>query len=226
MQRPPDWATGSFEVWSAASCRVHGIDVTDYVLGVPPDELGPVEPGFEPLLISIGRAVLAAAALEKVLLVDIARRRADRDGLVDQLSEDVSKLERQPAGSLLTALKELGLTDELAQRTGELILRRNNLVHRFLEDPVIVSALESGNIDPVIEQVDRVAVDCQTVVNEIAPDAFGGVAQIFGMPVERVVDLVRAVDPASITDERLREQLVLIQSADAEELRAFLRGEG
>lgn len=93
-----------------------------------------------------------------------------------------------------------------------------------MEAPEIVAALEQGNIDAVIRQVDEIAVDCQTLVNEIAPDAFGGIERIFGMPRDRIVDLVRSVDPASITDDRLRERFVLIQSADPDELRALLRG--
>jgi hypothetical protein len=40
-------------------------------------DLDAPDPLVEPLLISLGRAVLGASALEKILLVDIARRRAD-----------------------------------------------------------------------------------------------------------------------------------------------------
>jgi hypothetical protein len=190
------------------------------------DELGPIDAGFAPLLLSIGRAVLFASALEKILLVDIARRRAAQDGFVAQLSDDLSKLERQPAGPLLRTLQELGLSDDLAQRISDLILRRNRLVHRFVEDPEVVAALEGGNVDTVIRQVDAIAVDCQSLVNEIAPDAFGGIERTFGIPLDRLVDVIVSLDPASIKDDRFREQLALIQSADPDELRAFLRGEG
>jgi hypothetical protein len=74
------------------------------------EELGPIAPALEPLLLAIGRAMLSAAALEKVLLVDIASRRAQREGLTPKLGDDLARLERLPAGALLQRLQELGIT--------------------------------------------------------------------------------------------------------------------
>lgn len=189
------------------------------------DELGPIHPTLEPLLLSIGRAVLGAAALEKMLMVEIAKRRADREGLVTELAEDLSLLERRPAGALLRTLERLGIDDDIAERISELIDRRNRLVHGFMEDSRVMAALESGDTTPLVDRVDRIALDCQSLVDEFAPAAFAGIERIFGLSLEQLLDAVRAIGPDSVSDARLREQLAVVQAANVDELRASLRAD-
>lgn len=186
------------------------------------DELGPIDPAIEPLLLSIGRAVLGAAALEKVLLVDIANRRAQRDGFVLDLGNDLSRLERLPAGALLQTLQQLGIDEDLAGRISELIGRRNRLVHGFMEDAEVIAAFERGDVVPLVQRVDDIALDCQRVVNQLAPSAFAGLEQLFGIPLEQLIDVVLTIDPDSIADTRLRDQLSLLRAANIDELRASI----
>jgi hypothetical protein len=189
------------------------------------DELGPIEPTMAPLLLSIGRAVLGAAALEKVLLVEIARRHADRDGFTADLDEALSRLERRPAGALLRELERLDLDDGIAARISELIERRNRLVHGFMEDSDVIEAIERGTTASLVERVDRLAIDCQLLLNELTPTAFGGLERIFGVPLERLLDVLLSIDPETVTDERLRAQLAVVHAANVEELRAALGAE-
>lgn len=73
--------------------RVHGYFVE-------PDERA------VPLLHAIGRVVWAAAALEKVLLLEIARLQYERDGVFPREVE-LAKLELARAGRLLKQLRDL-----------------------------------------------------------------------------------------------------------------------
>jgi len=76
---------------------------------------------------AIGRAVLFAAELEKVLLVEIAQRLVGCEGFSQHVGEELSGLERRPAGTLLERLKTFGLAPDLAGRIEHVIERRNRL---------------------------------------------------------------------------------------------------
>ena len=86
-----------------------------------------------PFVAAIGEAVIAAAALEKVLLADLGTRRLLDQDTYAMLAEDLSVLEGKPAGRLLRNLKKLGLSEDMALRTDDVIQRRNDLIHRPLE---------------------------------------------------------------------------------------------
>jgi hypothetical protein len=186
------------------------------------EELGPIDPAIEPLLLSIGRAVLGAAALEKVLLVDIANRRAQRDGFGPDLGDDLARLERLPAGALLQTLQQLGIDEDLAGRISELIGRRNRLVHGFMDDADVIAAFESRDVVALVQRVDEIALDCQRVVNQLAPSAFAELEQLFGVPLEQLIDIVLTIEPDSIADTRLRDQLTLLRATNIDELRASI----
>jgi hypothetical protein len=126
---------------------------------------------------------------------------------------------------LLHELKSLGLHDDLRTRIAELIARRNRLVHGFLEDVDVIQAVQNGSTAPLVDQVDTLALDCQRLVNELTPSAFGGLEHIFGAPLERIVDALLSIDPEALTDDRLRSQLAMLHGADIEELRSALRAD-
>lgn len=184
-------------------------DLVDETTG---EQLEPPDARLRPLLQSIGRAVLAAAALEKILLVDVARRRAERDGLNKRLGEDLWGLERQTAGALLTTLKQLGIDDRLAEQINEVIARRNHLIHHFMEDPDVMIALADGGIAEVAARVDRLALDCQILGNAVAPGAFRELERVLGASLDELTEVVRALDLEAIGDQRLREQLATVQA--------------
>jgi len=78
--------------------------------------LTPIDLAVAPLMQVVGRAVLGAAALEKVLLVDIADRQVGRAGSPNASEEQLARIEHQPAGVLLGTLKEFGVPPTLAER--------------------------------------------------------------------------------------------------------------
>lgn len=185
-------------------------------------DLDPIEEQLRPLAQAIGRAVLGAAALERVLLVEIAQRRAATGGLTKRLERELATLERKPAGRLLKTLRETGIPQDLAGRIEELIGRRNWLVHHFMEDGDVFLAFVTGHgLEPLVERVDRLASDCQALVNEIAPAAFSGAEQVLGATLEQLLEQLRVADLGEIEDDDLRAQLELLCTLDANELNAL-----
>jgi hypothetical protein len=182
-------------------------------------ELDPVDKKLAPLAQAIGRAVLGAAALEKVLLVDIARRRAESEGLTLRLGQQLSRLELQPAGELLRTLRELGIPSDVANRIEEVIGRRNNLVHRFMEDREVAAVFMTGEgTDRIVERVDKLAADCQRLINEIGPSAFSGVEGVLGATLPELLAMAKSADLDAIEDDQLRAQLRWARDIDADQL--------
>ena len=215
---------------AAASAAFPLRAVSDRASTVDPvtaEKFGPIEPWFEPLLLSIGRAVLGAAALEKVLLVDIARRRVEHEGLAAALADELTRLERQTAGELARKLRRLGLDDDVAARVDAVVQARNWLVHRFVEDADVIVALGTDQADQIVERVDAVALECQALIDTIGPAAFGGLETSLGAALPQLVAILRSVDPETLPDGRLRAQLKVIQATDPAELEAlWVDGDG
>lgn len=199
------------------------VETSTYAWSMSISELNPVDEKFLPLAQAIGRAVLGAAGLEKVLLVDIAQRRAKTEGLTDQLGQQLSRLEAQPAGALLRTLRELGMPGDLADGIQDAIGRRNHLVHRFMEDPDVAAAFTTGEgVDRIVERVDELAADCQRLINEVAPVAFSSAEQALGTTLLDLVELAKSADLEAIEDDQLRAQLRLAQNIDADQLNSLL----
>src|SRR3979411_2896131 len=94
--------------------------------------LDAIDKRLTPLVKAISRAVLGAAALEKVLLVDFLHLSGRERGLRVELEQELSELERRSAGSLLGTLRGLGLGVALAARIESVVHRRNQLIHHFM----------------------------------------------------------------------------------------------
>lgn len=176
---------------------------------------------------AIGRAVLFAAELEKVLLVEIAQRLVGCEGFSPRVGGELSGLERRPAGTLLERLKTAGLAPDLAARTEHVIERRNRLIHHFLEDGDVLTAMTGGDAEPVIERIDQLAADCQALINEIAPGAFAGVERAFGASLPELLRAVGAMDLAApendVLPDAVRRQLVALRDAiDPKDLASLL----
>jgi len=182
---------------------------------------------FAPLAQSIGRAVMGAAALEKVLLVDIVNRMAQREELRAGLERELRDLERRPGGKLLEKLRQLGLNAEMATRIEAVIRGRTRLIHHYIEEPEVMAALmtETG-VDALIKDVDSLAVECQQIVNLIAPDAFIGLQQFLGANVPQLVQALTSLDVDLIEDPTLRQQLAALKNLDPTQLRELLEDAG
>lgn len=184
-------------------------------------ELDPIEERLQPLAQAIGRAVLGAAALERLLVVDIAQRRATSAGVTKQLERELASLERKPAGRLLKVLRELAIPADLAGRIEEFVARRNWLVHRFMDDPDAFRAFATGHdIQPLVERVDQIAADCQALVNEIAPGAFSGAERALEAPFDELLTRLQALDPNEIDDDELRAQVEMARALDPSDFKS------
>ena len=134
-----------------------------------------------PFVAAIGEAVIAAAALEKVLLADLGTRRLLDQDTYAMLAEDLSVLEGKPAGRLLRNLKKLGLSEDMALRTDDVIQRRNDLIHRPLESYGAAAAITTGKgMDAVVRQVGSISEDCDKLAREILPTTYPAIEQVSG----------------------------------------------
>jgi hypothetical protein len=115
--RAPDHeqlVVGLEEAQQAAHALAEWLGQSRVNMTIDDSQLDPEHGHAAPLLMAVGRLVLAGAALENVLLVDIAMRDIDRAGTVrDELGRELSELEGRPAGKLLERLRNLGIPDEL-----------------------------------------------------------------------------------------------------------------
>jgi hypothetical protein len=178
-------------------------------------------------MLAIGRAVLVAAQLEKVLLVEIAHRLVGCEGFL-RADRELAGLERRPAGNLLRRLETFGLAPDLAARIQDVIGRRNRLIHHFLADSDVLAAMTGGDAKPVIGRVDQLAADCQALINEIGPGAFSGVERVFGSRLSELFRALRAIDleapeNAALPDAVRRKVVALREAFDPDDLAALLR---
>jgi hypothetical protein len=170
-----------------------------------------------PLLLAIGRAVLGVAGLEKMLLAELARLLVERHAGADEVTsrrvgEELARLERLPAGQLLAELRGLQLAPELDERIGDVIERRNWLVHHIVEDPAIAKAVAGGEIEPAVKQVEQLALDAAALAVELHSVAGARLAAAIGKSPAELLEMMKAVDPATIDDPDERRQLEAIQA--------------
>jgi hypothetical protein len=176
---------------------------------VDDSELDPVHEHAAPVVIAVGRLVLGGAALEKVLLVDIITRDIHRAGtLREELGLELAELEGRGAGKALGRLRELGIPDELADRILEVIQGRNRVVHHLMEQPGVALALSTGEgVEGVVADIDRIAVNCQRVINELIVVAFPSLEGAFGMTLPQIAEAIGSIDPASIDNPHIRQHV-------------------
>jgi hypothetical protein len=172
-------------------------------------ELDPIDERAVPLVLAVGRLVLGAAALEKVLLVDIITRHFHLDGgWRDEFMAELDDLEKRPAGKLLGRLRDLGIPADLAERIGHVIRRRNQVVHHLMEDVKVTIALQIGDgMEDAVTDIDRIAIDCQQVVNELTLVAFPNMEAALGMTLPELAERIGQLDLAAIEDPQLRQQV-------------------
>lgn len=171
-----------------------------------------------PFFTALGQVVVAAAALEGNLRLELARLLlADlpRQGLVadETLSEQLAELEGLTAGRLLGRLRERGLPEDLERRIDSAITRRNRLVHHLFEDPQLVEAMADPEASAeAIGKLQQLALDCAALSVELQLFALPKIEASVGASKEDLLDFVLSLDSAQIQKQTEREQLEAIQT--------------
>jgi hypothetical protein len=183
-------------------------------LTIDDSELDPVDEQAAPLVLAVGRLVLGAAMLEKVLLVDIISRDVQQEGTVrEELGRELAELEGKPGGVLLKRLRKLGIPPDLADRVNKVIQRRNRVVHHLLEEPGVVLAMHTGEgIEKIVADIDSVAIDCQQVVNELTLVVFPTLLNALGTTLPELADRLGSIDPSTIEQPAFRQQVEAAQT--------------
>jgi hypothetical protein len=160
--------------------------------------------------LAIGHAVIAAAALEKVLLGEIGRRQLETEGQpTESLTRLLTELESQPAGRLLAKLRQQGMPADLAERIDDVLTRRNRMVHGMIEDLAVATALVTGDgIEAVLSWIARIEADCRTLIAELQPLAYQSLEERFGIDIHQAARvLTEAINLDDIGDLGVRKDL-------------------
>jgi hypothetical protein len=165
-----------------------------------------------PLILAIGRTIVSVAGLEKMLLAEIVSLRMEAGATQQEVAGDITRLESTPAGALLSALRELGLEPDLEHRIADAIDRRNGLVHRLYEDPVLARALVDPEALPAaVEQLEGLALDCAEIALELHLANRESLEAMVGSQGQ-LTEMVRALNPADAPDPRTRRQIEALQA--------------
>jgi hypothetical protein len=176
-----------------------------------------IEPGGHttPLLVAVGRAVFAAAGLEHALQLELVRLilvRQAADGSESNLDSELRRLRRLTAGALLTELGKRGLATELHERIRGAIERRNDLVHRTVEDPELSAGLGRGEgLDPVVARTTQLAAVCGELTVELVAFAIPKILEHLDLSLTDVIRMMEAADPATIPEPDQRRRIEAIR---------------
>jgi TDG/mug DNA glycosylase family protein len=171
-----------------------------------------------PFLTALGQVVIAAAALEGNLRLELARLLFAAQGSEDvdggkTLGEQVAELETLTAGQLLGRLRKRGLPKDLERRIDDAVSHRNQVVHHLFEDPQLVRAIGTTDApDDTIGNLQKLALDCAALSVELQHFALPKIEASLGASKEELLDLVLSLDPAAVQQEAEREQLEAIQT--------------
>lgn len=171
-----------------------------------------------PFLTALGQVIVAAAALEGNLRLELARllfaAQAGQEVTGgNTLREQVAELETLTAGQLLGRLRERGLPEDLEQRIDDAVSRRNRLVHRPFEDPQLVMAIAGTEApDDAIGKLQQLALDCAALSAELQLFALPKIEASLGASKKELFDLVLSLDPAQIQQQVERAQVEAIQA--------------
>lgn len=174
------------------------------------------------LFTALGQVVVAVAALESNLRLELARLLLTSEPRQDAVSDETlgkqkGRLESLTAGQLLAQLRIRGLPEDLERRIDDTISRRNRLVHHLFEDPQLVRAM-AGTEESVeaIGKLQQLALDCAALSVELQLFALPKIEASIGTPKEELVNSILSLDPARLEDQTERGQVEAIQAlADA-----------
>lgn len=171
-----------------------------------------------PFSTALGQVIVAAAALEGNLRLELARllfaAHAGQEVTGSKtLGEEVAELETMTAGQLLGHLREQGLPKELERRIDDAVSRRNRLVHHLFEDPQLVKAMATtGASDDAIGNLQLLALDCAALSVELQHFALPRIEASMGTSKEELLDFVLSLDPTQTQQQAERKQVEAIQA--------------
>lgn len=170
-----------------------------------------------PFLTALGQVVVAVAALEGSLRLELARllftTPEERENPTVKALQRLEELETLSAGQLLRLLREQGLPENLERRIDDVIARRNRLVHHLFEDPQLVEAMAgTESSDDAIGKLQQLALDCASVAVELQLFALPKIEASMGVSKQELLDFVVSLNPAQIHRPAVRNQLETIQA--------------
>jgi len=171
-----------------------------------------------PFLTALGQVVVAAAALENNLQLELARLLKEEEPEIgsEKLDKRLAELRTLTAGKLLGRLRERGLPEDLQRRIDDAVDRRNQLVHHLYEDPVLLRAvMRNEPPDDAIGQLQGLALDCAGLSVELQMFALAKIEDAFGGPKQELLDAVLSLDPEQIADPAERNLLEAAQALKA-----------
>ncbi len=202
--------------------RLYAGGVTDDKEPQRPRVTGWFEPADEtvaPLMVALGRLVWGAALLEKTLHLELARVHYERaeasgDPAGYGLASVLADTEKLTGGQARSQLQALGLPDDLNARVRDAIERRNAVLHRPLEDADLSKAIGTGEgIGKVVERIERLALDCGELGVELERYAGDRLVAALGVSREQIAHWAATLDPATIEDQRMGEQIEAVQAS-------------
>jgi hypothetical protein len=153
---------------------------------------------------AIGSTVIAAAGLERTLVGEIYRMQR----LADLPTEDVEAFETLSGGKLLGKLRKQGIDDALAVRIDDLLVRRNKLVHGFLDDIEVARSLMNGDgFDEVRSGVERLGTECGVLAKEMQSEIAHEIEAVLGMPLKEIARRLTVADLSQVEDPKQRAEL-------------------
>lgn len=171
----------------------------------------PEDPEIQRLLVSIGRAVTATAALEQALQVyAVAELGAVYPPPDPRFGAESDRLARLSGDRLFGRMKKLGLElpDYLSARIRDAVERRNALIHRSLRDLEFArAAFENRSVDPIVEPINQLATECAALVFELERSAVPKLLAMVGTSPAGAIEMVLAIDPDAVADAGQRKQL-------------------
>jgi len=169
-----------------------------------PQPAGANEKREQEIATAIGGAVLAAAGLERTLVGEVYRQQL----LADLPIEDVEAFEKRSAGKLLGKLREQGVGEALAARIERLIVRRNKLIHGFLDDLEVAQAVMTGEgFAEVRAGVERLGMECSALSTQMQAEFAQEIEKVLDMPLEEVAKRLTVADLSRIEEPKQRAEL-------------------
>ena len=170
----------------------------------------PEDPEIQRLLISLGRAVTATAALEQALQMYALAEVTEIYPLTDpQFAEEMTRLLRLTGGQVCSRLRTLGLglPKHLEGPIEDAIGRRNALMHRSFRDLELArAAFANERVDPIVTRMDQLARDCAGLMFDLERTAVPKLCSSIGLSPEDMLKVIGSIDlGAAATPQERRE---------------------
>jgi len=166
------------------------------------------------LLLAMGRAIIAAAGLERALQLELACLLLEGHVVTPnpKLESELADSDTLTARQLLGRLRNVDLPEELDVRIAEAIRRRNDLVHHTFGDPDLAAfVLDGKSSSALVDRIDQLAADCASLTVELELVAVPRLERALGKSRAELIEMATSIDPTAIADPRERRRLEAIQ---------------